>query len=119
YEDSKRGIIGLSWNHQYSDHLQQSTSVFTSFRNGYEPRPFDILDETSFALGIRSRLLGNLNLFDKNLDWTAGVELFRDNYNYGTYQNLYQDFPAGTGSVQGDPLTDFKEKRSYYNIFLE
>ncbi len=119
YEDSKRGIIGLSWNHKYSDHLKQSTSVFTSFRNGYEPRPFDILDEKTFALGIRSRLLGNLNLFDKNLDWTAGVELFRDNYNYGTYQNLYQSFPPGTGSVQGDQLTDFKEKRSYYNIFLE
>jgi iron complex outermembrane recepter protein len=119
YEDSKRGIIGLSWNHQYSDRLKQSTSVFTSFRNGYEPRPFDILDEKTLALGIRSRLLGNLNLFDKNLDWTAGVELFRDHYNYGTYQNLYQSFPAGTGSVEGDQLTDFKEKRSYYNIFLE
>lgn len=119
YEDSKRGIIGLSWNHKYSDLLKQNTSVFTSFRNGYEPRPFDILDEKTFALGIRSRLLGSLNLFDKNLDWTAGFELFRDHYNYGTYQNLYQNFPDGTGSVQGNQLTDFKEKRSYYNIFLE
>jgi iron complex outermembrane receptor protein len=32
---------------------------------------------------------------------------------------LYQDFPIGTGSVQGDLGSDFKENRSYYNVFLE
>ncbi len=119
YEDSQRGIFGVSWNHQYTDHLKQSTSVFTSFGNGYEPRPFDILEDDIFAVGIRSRLIGNTTLFDKNLDWTIGGEVFRDNYKYGTYENLYQDYPEGTGSVQGDQLVNFKEDRSYYNVFLE
>ena len=119
YEDSQRGVFGVSWNHEYNDNLKQNTSVFTSFSNGYEPRPFDILEEDVLALGIRSRLIGNTTLFDKNLDWTVGGELFRDNYKYGTYENLYEDYPEGTGSVQGDQLVDFKEKRSYVNLFLE
>jgi len=119
YEDSQRGIFGVSWNHQYHNDLKQSTSVFTSFRNGYEPRPFDILDENVFALGIRSRLIGHTNLFEKNLDWTIGGELFRDNYKYRTLENLYQDYPEGTGSFEGVPLSDFKEKRSYSNFFFE
>lgn len=119
YEDSQRGIFGLSWNHEYNDNLKQSTSVFTSFSNSYEPRPFDILEEDLFAIGIRSRLTGSTSLFDKNLNWTIGGEVFKDNYKYGTYANLYEDFPAGTGSVQGNRLIDFKENRSYFNLFLE
>ncbi|MBU3822651.1 TonB-dependent receptor [Flavobacteriaceae bacterium XHP0103] len=119
YEDSQRAIFGLSWNHRYNDNLKQSTSIFSSFRNGYEPRPFDILDEKTFAIGLRSRLIGNTNIFDKTLDWTLGGEIFRDNYRYGTFENLYEDYPPGTGSVEGGPLTDFKEKRSYFNLFFE
>src|SRR5690606_18478535 len=113
YEDSQRGVFGVSWNHEYNDNLKQNTSIFTSFSNGYEPRPFDILEEDVLALGIRSRLIVNTTLFDNNFDWTAGRELFTDNYKYGTYENLYEDYPEGTGSVQGDQLVDFKEKRSY------
>ncbi len=119
YEDSQRGIFGVSWNHEYNDNLKQSTSVFTSFSNSYEPRPFDILEEDLFAIGLRTRLIGNTSLFDKNLTWTLGGEVFKDNYKYGTYANLYEDYPAGTGSVQGNRLIDFKENRSYFNIFLE
>ena len=119
YEDSQRGIFGLSWNHQYHDKLKQITSVFTSFRKGYEPRPFDILDENTFALGVRSRLIGNNKLFKKDLNWTIGGEIFRDTYKWGNFENLYQDFPPGTGSVQGDRFSEFKEKRSYYNLFFE
>ena len=119
YEDSQRGIFGASWHHEYHSKLKQSTSIFTSFRNGYEPRPFDILDETVFALGIRTRLLGNNLLYDKSLDWTAGIELFKDYYHYGTFENLYQDYPEGTGSVEGNRLSNFKEKRGYTNIFFE
>ena len=119
FEDSKRGVLGVSWNHEYDSNLNQSTSVFTSFRNAYEPRPFNILKEKTFAIGIRTRLLGNSKIFDKNLNWTVGGELFKDNYKYATFDNLYQDFPAGTGSVEGDKLSDFKEDRKYYNVFAE
>lgn len=119
YEDSKRGIIGLSWNHNYNDNLKQNTSIFTSFTNTYEPRPFNILKENTSAYGIRSRLLGTLKLYGKKLKWTFGGEFFKDTYTYGTFENLYEDYPEGTGSVEGNRLSDFHEQRNYYNIFAE
>ena len=119
FEDANRGIFGLSWNHTYTKDLIQKTSVFTSFRDAYEPRPFNILTENSFALGFRSRILGNFKLFNNKLNYTIGAEIFRDNYKSKTFENLYEDFPEGTGSVQGENLSDFKEKRSYYNLFFE
>ena len=99
--------------------LNQITSVFNSFRNGYEPRPFNILDENTFAFGIRSRLLGDFQIFEKPLKYTIGGEYFKDNYQSQTFQNLYQDFPVGTGSVQGIELSNFKQDRNYFNLFFE
>ncbi|MBT8245496.1 MAG: TonB-dependent receptor [Winogradskyella sp.] len=119
FEDSQRGIFGATWDHIYNPKLKQITSIFTSFRNGYEPRPFNILDESTFAYGFRSRLLGNTDLFKKPLTYTIGGEYFKDNYQSQTFENLYQDFSAGTGSVQGNELSNFKEDRNYFNLFFE
>jgi len=119
FEDAKRGVFGVSWKHKYTNNLKQYTSVFTSFRDGYEPRPFNVLTENTVAIGMRSRLLGNAHLFKKKVEWTIGVELFKDKHDSKTFQNLYRDFPVGTGSVQGDLLSNFKEDRNYFNLFLE
>ncbi len=119
FEDTKRGIFGLSWKHQYNQNITHQTSLFTSFRNGYEPRPFNILEEKTFALGLRSRLIGTTDLFERRLNWTAGGEIFRDKHRSKTFENLYEDFPIGTGSVQGTLLSNFKEDRNYVNLFFE
>jgi iron complex outermembrane receptor protein len=119
YEDSQRGILGVSWNHNYIHNLRQITSIYTTFRNGYEPRPFNILDEQSTAFGLRSRLLGETALFENKLDWTLGAEFFKDYYGSKTFENRYQDSPPGTGSVRGELLSDFEETRSYISFFLE
>ena len=119
FEDSERAIFGVTWDHQYSENSKQVTSIFGSLRNGYEPRPFNILEENTAAYGIRSRFLGNTSLFKKSLKYTVGVEYFKDRYISKTYQNLYQQFPDETGSVQGALLSDFKENRSYHNLFVE
>ncbi len=119
FEDIDYGILGITWNHQYSDKYTQYTSLFGSFRNNYEPRPFNILSERSNTLGIRSRILGKHTIHTKELTWNLGGELFFDFYNGRTFDNLYQDFPPGTGSVQGNQLSDLQEKRNYYNLFAE
>ncbi|AUP81551.1 TonB-dependent receptor [Flavivirga eckloniae] len=119
FEDSKRGVFGLSWNHQYNKNIKQITSIFSSFYDAYEPRPFNILKENTLAIGIRSRILGNSKLLGKPFNWTLGGELFRDTYKSKTFENLYRDFPDGTGSVEGNSLSNFKEKRNYYNAFFE
>lgn len=119
FEDSKRGILGVSWSHQYSDKLEQITSIFTSFKDVFEPRPFNILDENTMALGLRTRLLGNTSILDKDFKWTVGVEGFGDQHKSKTFENLYTSFPPGHGSEKGDVLSDFKQNRSYFNLFFE
>lgn len=119
YEDYQKGLFGLSWQHDYSLKTKQYTSIFTSFQNSYEPRPFDILQEKSQGVGLRSRVISKLNLFDKQLEWTLGGEVFKDYNAYQTYENLYMDFPPEIGSVKGDLLSDFKENRWYYNLFFD
>jgi len=119
YEDTQRAILGLSWTHNYTNGLNQNTSIFSSLREAYEPRPFNILTENSLAYGMRTRLLGNLKLWKRPLNWTLGAEFFLENYSSKTFQNLYEDFPDGFGSVEGTNLSDFEEHRYYYNLFFE
>ncbi|WP_203257234.1 TonB-dependent receptor family protein [Hyunsoonleella ulvae] len=119
FEDTKRNIIGVSLQHKFHDRLKQTTSIFASFRNSYEPRPFNILEESVFGYGLRHRYIGNFNINDKAVNWTSGIELFKDQYKYQTFENLYQDFPEANGSIQGEALSNFKEKRYYYNLFFE
>ncbi|WP_299899130.1 TonB-dependent receptor [uncultured Aquimarina sp.] len=119
FEDIAYGILGVNWTHDYHTSLSHHTSVFSSFRNNFEPRPFNILKEKSNTFGIRTRIVGDSKIIRKNLNWTIGGELFFDNYNSKTFENLYEDFPIGTGSVLGEQLSDLDEKRNYYNLFLE
>ncbi len=119
FEDMDYGIAGATWKHMYNPQLTHTTSIFTSFRNNYEPRPFNILEEESIGLGIRSRILGTHLLAKKEINWTLGGELFYDTYNGKTFENLYEDFPAETGSIKGVQLSDLDEKRYYYNLFAE
>ncbi|MFL1011915.1 TonB-dependent receptor family protein [Flavisericum labens] len=119
FEDSKRGVFGVSWNHNLNENTDLISSVFLSFRNAYEPRPFNILKEETLAYGLRSRFVGRTKLFNKKVNYSLGGELFRDSYNYETFENLYKNFPEGTGSVAGNQLSNFKEKRYNYNAFAE
>lgn len=119
FEDYDKFLAGLSWNHTYGGEAKQITSIFGSFNDAYEARPFNILEENTFGLGLRSRFVNQNRIFKKSLQWTAGVEFFYDRNSYQTYENLYRDFPPGTGSVQGELLSDFSENRYYLNLFAD
>ncbi len=119
YEDYKKGLFGLSWEHNYNSKTKQYTSIFTSFLDAYEPRPFNILKEKTKGIGMRSRIVSEATVFNNSLEWTLGAEVFKDNNTYQTYENLYRDFPAEVGSVAGDQLSNFKEKRKYLNLFFD
>ncbi len=119
FEDYIKVLGGLSWNHNYRGEARQITSLFGSFLDSYEARPFNILEENSFGAGLRSRFLDRSRVFSRELEWTAGAELFFDRNSYQTYENLYQDFPPGTGSVKGEQLSDFVENRFYFNLFAD
>ncbi len=115
FEDFTSYLAGLTWQHHFSEALILNASVFTTGKNNYEPRPFNILDEDTNGVGFRSTLSKNTT----KIKWGFGGELFYDNNTYSTFENLYEDFPFGTGSVKGTELSNYKEYRNYINIFGE
>lgn len=119
FEDYSKFLLGLSWQHEYNQKSKQISSVFASLLDSYEARPFNILEQGTNAIGLRTRFIQNTRLWQKDFQWTAGLEFFNDLNLLKTYENLYQDYPPGTGSVQGSLLSDFKENRSYFNLFIE
>lgn len=119
YEDYTKLLLGVSWQHDYASGLKQVSSIFGSALNSYEARPFNILDQDTNGFGIRSRIFNSNKVFKKELQWSTGLEFFNDLNSFKTFENLYQDYPPGTGSVQGDLLSDFKESRYYINLFAE
>ncbi len=119
FEDYDKYLIGLSWQHQYNENSKQLSSVFGSLLDSYEARPFNILEQNTNSIGLRTRFIQQVKLFQKELKWTLGIELFNDLNQLKTFENLYRDFPPGTGSVKGEALSDFHEKRQYYNLFFE
>ena len=119
FENYDKFLMGLSWQHEYSPKSKQLSSVFGSLLDSYEARPFNILEQGTKAIGLRTRFIQNTSLGENKFQWTAGLEFFNDQNLIKTFENLYRDYPQGTGSVQGSMLSDFKERRYYFNVFME
>jgi iron complex outermembrane receptor protein len=112
YEANKYVLTGLSHTYQFSEALQNTSSIFYTYTDHYEPRPFNILDEFTNGFGFRSQFEGS---FDK-AEYTFGAELYKDEYHWGTFENLYQD-NNGNGSLEGDRLSQNTEFRRQFNAF--
>lgn len=126
FEDYKKVLIGISNQHTFykksnGNSLSNNSSFFTTTRSSYEPRPFNILRENSQAVGFRSRFDWNdhqsrtLSEGGNKVNWvphlSLGIEYFRENYDWQTYEINSGD--------QGDILSDNQEIRRYYNLFAE
>lgn len=116
YEANKYLLTGISDRITLSDNLENTSSVFISYLDHYEPRPFNILDEYTMGLGMRSVFKGTLGSGKRVPKFTAGGEFFRDRYTWSTYQNNYT-LSEGQGSVQGDVLSRNLEYRNQLFIF--
>ncbi|MGO4911476.1 TonB-dependent receptor family protein [Leeuwenhoekiella sp. W20_SRS_FM14] len=118
YESYDKGLAGLSYNWQFNEYNLWTTSVFINYRDGYEPRPFDILDEDSFAFGIRSNLQSSFSIFNIPAKSSIGVEYFDEHYQAKLFENLYQD-NSGNGSLQGNLFSNQEQDRKYLNLFAQ
>lgn len=117
FEDYDKLLLGLSHRTQIKDWkywtLSNTSSIFSSFRNNYESRPFNILDETSRSLGFRSNFeFDGLN-YGRNFHpkVNVGVEVFDEAYKW-------QTFVTNEG-VLGDNLSNNEEQRNYINLFVQ
>ncbi|MBW8242325.1 TonB-dependent receptor [Muricauda oceani] len=112
YEANKYILTGLSHTYQFSEQLQNTTSIFYTYLDHYEPRPFNILDEFTNGFGLRSRFTGNWG----KADFSFGGEFYNDEYHWGTFENLYEE-NDGNGSLQGTQLSENIEFRRQFNLF--
>lgn len=116
FESNNYTLIGLSHTYKHNAKLQNTTSLFYTYLDHYEPRPFNILDEYTNGYGFRTLFSGALGINRPNLQYTFGGELYKDEFTWGTFENLYED-NNGNGSLQGDRIADNKEFRRQFNGF--
>lgn len=106
FEDYTKYIAGLEFRHKFNEQVINSTSVFLQFYDGYESRPFNILDDEAFSWGIRNIITLNLAPFKVQ----AGFESLFENYKWEIYETL--------SGEQGNLVTKFSEKRTPLSVFL-
>ena len=116
FEANKYTLAGISYLYDITDELEHSTSVFYTYLDHYEPRPFNILDEFTNGFGIRSRFTGSFNTGIGNADYSFGGEFYKDEYSWSTFENLYRE-NNGNGSLEGNQISDNKEYRRQFNGF--
>ncbi|MCT8341139.1 TonB-dependent receptor [Flavobacteriaceae bacterium TK19130] len=116
FEDNRQTLTGISLESTISETFSNTTSVFYTYLDHYEPRPFDILEEFTHSYGLRSIFATSYSLADRNATLSFGGEWYEGDYNGRTFQNLYEE-NNGNGSLQGDLLSDNDEKRRQLNFF--
>jgi iron complex outermembrane recepter protein len=109
YEAYDKGQLGISLNLIPNNTSKASLAAFGSFREADEPRPFNLLLESSQYAGSRGYYQKMVSGEHLSLTLTTGFELFRETYNWSTWSN---DNP-------GEVLSDNREKRSYENLFVQ
>ncbi|MBC7845994.1 MAG: TonB-dependent receptor [Flavobacterium sp.] len=117
YESYDKLLIGLGYQHHFSNKWSLNTSISSSFKNGYEARPFDILEDKSGAFSFRSKINHITSLFKIPTTFSLGIETITENYHFSLYKNLYKSQP-GQGSIQGDRFSEIDQKRNNSNIFV-
>ncbi len=116
FEDYDRLFFGLEhryrwWQGRNGQTLATSLSLFSTQRENYESRPFNILRENNRAVGFRTQTTfqrpGNADLPTAAI----GLEVFQEDYQWTTNQT--------EGGVLDTLLSDNAETRNYYNFFGE
>ncbi|MGB1217153.1 MAG: TonB-dependent receptor domain-containing protein, partial [Saprospiraceae bacterium] len=112
FEDYTKLQTGISFTSELgrAGNFFLANSVFGTFFNSYESRPFNILEEKSQALGFRSTIKYEFNRKGRKSMILLGTEYFNEKYDW-------QTFITNDGE-QGNQLSDNLEKRQYANIFL-
>ncbi|MEL7144995.1 MAG: TonB-dependent receptor [Bacteroidota bacterium] len=108
FEEYTKGLAGFTLTTLIDDKQSLSGTLFTTFRENYELRPFGFLTEQSVLYGSRWKYTNEIS---SELTLVAGGELSVENYESTTLRQ--EDRQPGD-------LTSFNDqKRRTYNIFAE
>lgn len=116
YEKNKQVLAGVNYTHRFTDRFSNTTTVFYTYLDHYEPRPFNILDEFTNGYGARTLFANDFKFLKHTANLSFGTELYNDLYNWKTLENLYEE-NNGNGSLKGQLLSNNEEKRKNLNAF--
>ncbi|MBQ4913131.1 TonB-dependent receptor [Maribacter sp. MMG018] len=116
FETNNQTLLGVSLEHRFNANLKNATSIFYNYLDKYEARPFGILEEITKGYGFRTNFEGALHIANKDAAYTFGVELYKDEYDWDEFENLYEE-NNGNGSLKGGQFAKNKEFRSQWNVF--
>lgn len=116
FETNNYTLVGLNYARRFNDKFENSTSVFYNYLDKEEAAHFAIFDEITKGFGFRTRFSGNFNFLGKSSEYSFGAELFKDEYDWDEFENLWRD-NNGNGSLRGQKVTGNKEFRSQWNVF--
>ena len=108
-EDYTKWITGLNAIYAFKSRWVYNGSVFGTFFNSIEVRPFNVLDENNTSYGMRHRLTYKINT-EGHI--TGGLEYFVDKYDFSTFETL-------EGGQTGQLINSSNETRSYTNAFVQ
>ncbi len=113
FESYQKSLMGVNLRQGIGKSWKINATVFGGFREAYEPRPFNILSENTVTVGTRSFVR-----FEQGaVSIHAGTEIIKDQYQWETYENLYDN--QSDGSVRGAVINILEEERDYINLFAE
>ncbi|MEL6919283.1 MAG: TonB-dependent receptor, partial [Bacteroidota bacterium] len=116
FESNKYTLVGASYTHSFSSRLENTSSIYYTYLDQYEARPFNIVDQFTNGYGFRTRFSGNLTLGQKSTRYSLGTELYHDEFNGDTFINRFRE-NNGNGSLLGNRIGNTKEFRRQLNIF--
>ncbi len=108
FEEYDKGLLGISYLYEFNERLENTTALFSGFRNAFEPRPFNILKERSNNVGIRTKFAFSSGDRLKS-KFIVGVEYFTEWYDWNTFEN-------DNGQL-GRAISQNQETRRYNNLF--
>lgn len=114
FEDYERVLAGLSHTYDWlefgaGNQISTTLSLFGSYRDNYESRPFNILRETNWSTGYRLTTDFRKGAQRRTPNIQVGIESYNESYQWTT--NVTND------GVLGNLLSDNNERRSYLNAF--
>ena len=118
FESFDKFLFGIGYAQQLGKQWTMNTTVFANYKKAYEPRPFDILEDQSSSLGLRSTVNYKSAFFAVPFEMSIGTEIAFDTYRFSLFRNLYLSQP-NSGSVKGNEFSTKKQNSSYQNYFVQ
>ncbi len=113
YEDSRRLLGGIGATHFIAPELWADFSLFTTWHDEKEMRPFDVFYEERTGVGTRFTLRHRYHIGNQVIETAIGGEGMYEKYLYCNYENI------GGEGVQGSLVSDNREAALTYNLFLQ